>query len=208
MRRVHDCLVGGFIGTETIGFEAANGTPMLAEMSHHADGDPALLTDFSLGLFPVMIFSPANFHPLNGQLVIEHFITSSSMRAYADSVLILETPVMARNEDSRMVNFSGGVALIRRLRTQLERAAAITGGEACRLDTWYTGINPFIFFDGDPYTDLERWGTARLRFTALHPHPRRRQRPWRDLDPAVRHQHPFRRPPNLGPRSLRLLRQR
>jgi len=171
MQRVHDCLVARLEGTETIAFEAGNGTSMLAEMPHDGDDGPALLTDFSLDLFPVMIFPPVNFYRLNGQLVLEHFVTSSSTRAYADSVLILDTPVVARIEDSRMVDFTGDGALVRRLRAQLERAAAITGGDPYRLNSWHTGINPYTFFDGDPYADLERWGTVAFgspRYTHIH----------------------------------------
>jgi hypothetical protein len=171
MQCVHDCLLARLKGAETVAFTAENGTSMLAEMSHRADGEQALLTDFSLGLFPVMIIPPVNFHLLNGHLVLEHFITSSSTRAYADSVLMLETPVVARIEDSRMVEFTGDAALIKRLRSQLERAAGITGGDPYRLNSWHAGINPYTFFDGDPYADLERWGTVAYgspRFTHIH----------------------------------------
>ena len=171
MQRVHDCLVARLKETETITFEAGNGSSMVTEVPHHAGGEQALLIDFSLGLFPVMIFPPVNFHRLNGQLVLEHFITSSSTRAYADSVLILDTPVVARIEDSRMVDFAGDAVLVKRLRAQLERAAAITGGDAYRLNSWHTGINPYTFFDGDPYADLERWGTVAYgspRYTHIH----------------------------------------
>jgi len=171
MQRVHDCLVARIKETDTFAFEAANGTTMLAEMPDHAQGEQALLTDFSLGLFPLMIFPPVNFHRLNGRLVLEHFITSSSTRAYADSVLLLDTPVSAQIEDSRMVDFTGDRLLIKRLRTQLERAAAITGGDPYRLNSWHTGINPYTFFDGDPYADLERWGSVAFgspRYTHIH----------------------------------------
>jgi len=170
-QRVHNCLVDRLKGTETISFENGNGTSMRAEMSQQVQGGQALLTDFSLGLFPLMIFPPVNFHRLNGQLVLEHFITSSSTRAYADSVLMLETPVIVQIEDSRMVDFSGDDDLIKRLRAQLERAAAITGGDPYRLNSWHTGINPYTFFDGDPYADLERWGSVAFgspRYTHIH----------------------------------------
>ena len=84
---------------------------------------------------------------------------------------MLETPVIVQIEDSRMVYFSGDDDLIKRLRAQLERAAAITGGDPYRLNSWHTGINPYTFFDGDPYADLERWGSVAFgspRYTHIH----------------------------------------
>jgi len=171
LQRIHDRLVSLLKGTKTISFQAANGTAMVADIPAQTDGAQALLTDFSLDLFPVMIFPPVNFQRLEGQLVLEHFVTSSSTRAYADSVLLLDSPIVAQIEDSRMVDFAGDGTLISRLRHQLERAASLTGGDAYRLNSWHTGINPYTFFDGDPYTDLERWGTVAFgspRYTHIH----------------------------------------
>ena len=171
LQRVHDRLVKKLKGTESITFEADNGTHMVAALPPQSGGDVKRMTDFSLALFPVMIFPPVHFHELNGRLVIEHFVTSSSTRAYDDSVLLLDTPIVARVESSRMVEFDGDSALIRRFCRQLERAAAITGGDPYRLNSWHTGINPYTFFDGDPYEDLERWGTVAFgspRYTHIH----------------------------------------
>lgn len=167
MRRLHDHLLDKLTGAAAFSFEAANGTSLTATSSPARER----ITEFSLELFPVMIFPPLNFAGLNGQLVLEHFLLSTSTRAYADSALLLDTPVTARIEDTRMVDFDGAPGLVMRLRQQLERAASITGGDPYRLNSWHTGINPYTFFDGDPFQDLERWGTVAYgspRYTHIH----------------------------------------
>lgn len=170
-QRIHDRLLERIKGSRLYSIDAANGTALTAELPQNSSDDQPLLAEFSLELFPVMIFPPVNFYQLNGQLVLEHFLTSSSTRAYADSVLMLDTPITVQIEDSCMVDFAGDKDSISRLRQQLERAAEITGGDAYRLNSWHTGINPYTFFNGDPYRDLERWGTVAYgspRYTHIH----------------------------------------
>jgi len=171
MTRVHDRLLSRIKGSMSYLIEAANGTTLSAELARDNSPENHPVTPFSLDLFPVMIFPPINFVNLNGQLVLEHFLTSSSTRAYDDSVLILESPITVQVKDSRMIDFDGDQALVKKLHRQLERAAGITGGDPYRLNSWHTGINPYTFFNGDPYRDLERWGTVAFgspRQTHIH----------------------------------------
>ena len=70
-----------------------------------------------------------------------------------------------------MVSFSGPPNLVNKLEAQLKRAASITGGDPYKINSWHTGINPNTFFMGDPYEDLERWGTVAYgspRYTHMH----------------------------------------
>lgn len=171
MHRIHDHLFSQIKASKTYRIESANGTSLAAEIPDQSDTSQAIISEFTVELFPVMIFPPLTFFNLNGQLVLEHFLLSSSTRAYSDSVLYLESPVTARVEDSRMVGFTGDDQLIRRLRNQLERAAAITGGDPYRLNSWHTGINPYTFYSGDLHANLEQWGTVTYgspRYTHIH----------------------------------------
>jgi hypothetical protein len=171
MQRIHDQLFERIKGSKSYSITAPNGTALTADLPQALDANQPLAAEFTLALFPVMIFPPINFYQLNGQLVLEHFLTSSSTRAYADSVLMLDSPITVQIENSRMVDFEGNADLINRLTQQLERAASITGGDAYQLNSWHTGINPYTFFNGDPYQDLERWGTVAYgspRYTHIH----------------------------------------
>ena len=171
MQRLHDHLLAKITESRAYSIVAPNGTSLTAVVPGEIDGGQQAVTDFSLQLFPVMIFPPLHFHQLEGQLVLDHFLLSSSTRAYTDSVLPLPSPIKVKIDDSRMIAFDGDRELIARLRNQLERAASITGGDPYRLNSWHTGINPHTFFHGDPNEDLERWGTVAYgspRYTHIH----------------------------------------
>jgi hypothetical protein len=171
MHRVHDHLFAKIKGSKTYSIESTNGTSLTAELPDPSDSEQPVISEFTVELFPVMIFPPVTFFNLNGQLVLEHFLLSSSTHAYSDSVLYLESPVTALVKDSCMVGFEGDDQLVIRLRNQLERAAAITGGDPYRLNSWHTGINPYTFYSGDLHANLEQWGTVTYgspRYTHIH----------------------------------------
>lgn len=171
MQTMHDCLLSDIRGASHYRIETDNGTRLEGHIHDSTFAEESAVTEFSLALFPVMIFPPINFHVLNGRLMLDHFLTSSSTRAYEDSVLRLDTPIGVTVEDCRMVEFEGKPELIDRVRAQLERAAAITGGDPYRLNSWHTGINPYTFYSDDPFIDLERWGSVAFgspRYTHIH----------------------------------------
>jgi hypothetical protein len=171
MKRMHDQLLDDIKASKKYVIEAENGTHLTAEIPQGSEFGEPVVVKFSVELFPVMIFPPINFSHLEGELVLDHFLLSSSTRAYTDSELHLDSPVTALVEDSRMVEFSGDGQLIEKLCNQLERAAALTGGDPRRLNSWHTGINSYTFFNGDPYRDLEHWGTVAYgspRYTHIH----------------------------------------
>ncbi|MFT5217945.1 MAG: hypothetical protein ACI9LO_000494 [Planctomycetota bacterium] len=170
MKKTHDLLKEEITASTKYEIKAACGTRLSGEIAADKSSLPTL-TDFSLELFPVMIFPPVNCHRLHGQLVLKDFLLSSSTRTYEDSVLILKSPVTAIIEDSRMVHFEGDDRVITSIRKQLERAAGITGGDPYQINSWHTGINPYTFYETDPYVDLERWGTVAYgspRYTHIH----------------------------------------
>ncbi len=149
--------------------ETPEGTNLAGEII--SDGARSPSKAFHVELFPVMIFEPINCCNLSGELVISRFITSTSTRAYEDSVLMVESPVTACVEDSVIASMKGDDQTICRIVQQLERAAQLSGGDPCALHSWHTGINPGTFFEGDPFENLERWGTVAYgspRYTHIH----------------------------------------
>ncbi len=84
---------------------------------------------------------------------------------------MIDHPIRVQVENSRMLEFDGPPELVERLKAQLIRAAALTGGDAFRINSWHTGINPNTYFKGDPFSDLELWGTVSYgspRYTHMH----------------------------------------
>lgn len=167
-KRLHDHLLSTFLDAETYRITGACGTDLTGRIDKSTDG---AVVDFALELFPIMIFPPIRAVDLNGTLVLDRFVTSSSTRAYENSTLCLEVPIRITVDASRMVAFDGHALTVDRLTAQLARAAELTGGDPFRINSWHTGINPNTYFNGDPYADLERWGTVAYgspRYTHMH----------------------------------------
>lgn len=168
MKKMHDALLELILEADTYRIQAACGTDLTGPVGRECD---RAVADFALELFPVMIFPPILSNGMEGTLVIDHFVTSSSTRAYENSTLILDGPIRATVEAAQMTEFDGPRDLVAGLVSHLERAAALTGGDPMRINSWHTGINPGTFFEGNPYDDLEFWGTVAYgspRFTHFH----------------------------------------
>ena len=168
MKRMHDALLELILDSRGYRITGDCGTNLTGEIRPGRE-DP--VAAFAVELFPVMIVPPINCDRMNGTLAIRHFVTSTSTREYSGSTLVLDRPILARVENSRMTAFDGPADLVARLRAQFERAAELTGGDAYRINSWHTGINPHTFFKGDPYADLELWGTVAYgspRYTHMH----------------------------------------
>jgi hypothetical protein len=103
------------------------------------------MMEFSLELFPVMIFPPISFKNVQGKIVLNDFVLSSSMRDYSDSIFSIKSPIIATVENSRMVSFEGEPLEIEALKRQFQLATNITGGDAFAINSWHTGINPYTF---------------------------------------------------------------
>ena len=149
--------------------ETSDGTNLTGDII--ADGSRETSTAFHVELFPVMIFEPINCFNLTGNLKISKFITSTSTRAYDDSVLMIETPVNARVENSVITSIDGDPQTVETIVEQLERAARLSGGDPYVMHSWHTGINPGTFFEGNPFDNLEYWGTVAYgspRYTHIH----------------------------------------
>jgi hypothetical protein len=158
MARMHDVLAAMVARADSYRISAPCGTALTGRV---AGGDGrAALTDFALALFPVMIFPPVTCVDLSGVLVLDRFVTSTATRAYDDSVLRLDRPLRARIEGSRIVALEGPQDLVARLEAQLQRAAALTGGDPWAINSWHAGINPNTFYRGRAEDDPERWDTV------------------------------------------------
>ncbi len=168
MKRMHDALLELVLNSRSYRITGNCGTDLTGVIKPTRE-DP--VSEFAVELFPVMIFPPINCDRMAGTLSIRHFVTSTSTREFSGSTLVLDRPILAHVENSRMTAFDGPPDLVARLRAQFERAAALTGGDAYRINSWHTGINPNTFFNGDPNADLELWGTVAYgspRYTHMH----------------------------------------
>jgi hypothetical protein len=169
MERVRDALVARLLAARSYRIAAPGGTDLTGRIA--PGGAAPAMTDFAVALFPVMIFPPVTCDALEGTLAIERFVTSTSTRAYEGSVLPVPETVLATVKDSRITALDGPAGLTAALDAQMTRAAALTGGDPRRINSWHTGINPFTYYHGRAADDPERWGTIAYgspRYTHFH----------------------------------------
>lgn len=149
--------------------ETRDGTNLTGEIISSAFSKPS--KTFHVELFPVMTFEPIKCNNVSGDLNISRFITSTSTRAYNQSVLMIDSPVRARVENSIITSMDGNNKTTDRINQQLARAAQLSGGDTYVLHSWHSGINPGTFFEGNAFDDLEYWGTVAYgspRHTHIH----------------------------------------
>ena len=155
--------------SSTYRIETPDGTQLTGEIV--AGDQDSSSQKFFVSLFPVMIFEPIICHNLSGTLTVSRFITSTSTTAYDQSVLRIQSPVTARVNNSVITALAGDTECVNQVDRQLNRAAQLSGGDPYVLNSWHTGINPGTFFSGNPFTNLERWGTVAYgspRYTHFH----------------------------------------
>lgn len=167
-KAVHDALVDRITHARRYRITA----PCGSDLSGHVPASRAeAVTEFALDIFPLMIFPPVMCDDLSGTLVLNHFITSSATRLYEDPVLMLEHPLVATLDQGRVTHLDGPAGPVARLRAQMERAAALTGGDPMRVNSWHTGINPNTVTDRRARKDPERWSAISFgapRYTHFH----------------------------------------
>ena len=171
MTAMHNRLVEHIGSSIHYQITAPCGTSLQGKTGKQNSSGTSAFTDFSVDMFPVMIFPPVNVYDLEGELTLCKFLTSSSTRSYENSVLYIDTPVTAIIDNSRMEDFRGNAKQINKIKYQLEKAAQLTGGDPYKINSWHTGINPFTFFNENPHKNIERWGTAAFgspRYTHFH----------------------------------------
>ncbi len=169
MTRMLNLLASRIHSSSSYRIQTTDGTDLTGDIVANGQGAPT--KEFTVELFPVMIFQPIVCHKLSGSLTVSNFVTSTSTQAYEQSVLMLDSAVSAHVEDSRITAFEGDIELVDRIELQLKRAAQLSGGDPYVLNSWHTGINPGTFFEGNPFDNLERWGTVAYgspRYTHIH----------------------------------------
>lgn len=167
-RRIHDALVARIAAARRFRITAPCGTDLCGSVSQAGDG---ALVPFALRVFPVMIFPPVLCPDLSGRLVIDHFVTSSGTRRFEDSVLRLDGPLTAEVAQGRIVGVNGPAEVVARLEAMMQRAAALTGGDPMRINSWHTGINPHTFTQTVARDDPDQWGAVAFgapRYTHFH----------------------------------------
>ncbi len=173
LRRVNAAMENAIEHAGTYRITCPRGTDLTASLGPvSADAPPAnRMTQFSVELFPVMIFPPVTCAGMSGRLALSHWLTTSSTRKFPDPVLKLDTTVTAHIECGRITRFDGDPAEANRIETHFDRVGGLVGGDPMAVNSWHTGINPRTFYKKQPAQNVEQWADlvyGSPRFTHFH----------------------------------------
>ncbi len=114
--------------------------------------------DFTVRIFPVMIFPPLSCARMSGRLAMGEWLTTTSTRDYEASLFRVASPVTGIVDSGRIIGFEGDADEVSRTRQHFERVAGLLGGDAFAVNSWHAGINPKTFYRTDPAHNIEKWG--------------------------------------------------
>lgn len=172
-KEVHDRLLEEILSARHYRITCPLGTELAGQIPRHQAeaGYISALTDFTVRVFPVVIYPPLNCAGLSGRLVLDRFLMSTSINSFENSIVPLERPLIAHIEDNRIVGFEGDSKTVAQVEQQYQRVGERTGGDPFAVNSWHSGIYPKTFYADDPGQNVQRWGDlafASPRYTHFH----------------------------------------
>ncbi len=145
--------------------------PAGTDLSGTVGGTEAVASDFTVKLFPVMIFPPLSCAGLSGRLALGRWLTSTSTTVYDGSLMQLDAPVFARIDKGRITGFEGDGDWAGRIDRHFRAVAGETGVDPYEVHSWHTGIYPKTYYRGEALAEIEKWGDLVFgspRYTHFH----------------------------------------
>ncbi len=159
--RMLGLLMTAIENARTVHITCGQGTDLFSELvPGKAAGEEksTVAADFTVGIFPVMIFPPLSCARMSGRLAMGEWLTTTSTRDYEASLFHVDSPVTGIVDDGRITNFEGDASDVANTRQHFERVAGLLGGDAFAVNSWHAGVNPKTFYRTDPAQNIEKWG--------------------------------------------------
>ncbi len=150
------------------------GTDLRADLASHdaANGAGDLVAaDFSVKLFPVMIFPPLSCAHMSGRLALGRWLISTTVNAYEECLFEIGGDVFAILGNGRIVGFEGNASEVARIEAHFHKVASLVGGDPFACNSWHTGIYPKTYYPGDATQAVEHWADITYgspRYTHFH----------------------------------------
>ena len=159
-KEIHDQLLTAILAAKNYHITCPLGTDLKGQVPPHKEeaANDGALTDFTIKVFPVVIYPPLNCVEISGQLMLDRFLMSTSINSFENSVVPLKQPVIAHIERSRIVEFEGEPGLVKQVKQQYQRVGEWTGGDPFAVNSWHAGMYPKTFYSDDPHENIQRWG--------------------------------------------------
>lgn len=166
------------------GTDVSGDMPEVSTVSDKAD------SSFSVNLFPICVHRPVPANSMNGQIVLNRFVTGTNTHAYSPEVFHLESPITVTVADGHAVDLHGDPAVLDAFRTHSKMVAELFDLDETQIHSWHAGLNPGTIYNGRAVDDPVRWngmifGSPRhLHFHTCGDYPPGEIN-WHVIDPTV-----------------------
>jgi hypothetical protein len=171
-KQIHDRLVARIASAQSYQITCPLGTQLRGRVKATAKQSANTgIAEFTVKPFPVLIYPPLQCTELNGQLVLDRYLASTSINDIENSILKLEQPVTAHIEESRIVGFDGDSNTVASVEAQYQRVGKLTDGDPYTVNSWHTGMYPKTFYRRPIDDDVQRWSDLAFgspRYTHFH----------------------------------------
>ena len=145
---------------------------------------------FAVKLFPMSVHKPIPADTMNGQIVLQRWITGTNTHAYSPEVHYLNTPVTVHVKDGFAVDITGHQADVDAFRAHGKMVADKFDLNETLIHSWHCGLNPGTGYFAKAKDDPVRWngmifGSPRhLHFHTCGDYPPGEIN-WHVIDPTV-----------------------
>lgn len=150
------------------------GTDLTADLAlpdgENSGGDP-VAADFTVKLFPVMIFPPLSCAQMSGRLALGRWLMSTTVNAYEGSLFEIGGDVFAILDRGRITGFEGAASEVARIEAHFRKVASSVGGDPFAINSWHAGIYPKTYYPGVATKRVEHWADivyGSPRYTHFH----------------------------------------
>ncbi len=145
---------------------------------------------FAVRLFPMSVHKPIPAGSMNGQIVLQRWVTGTNTHAYSPEIHYLKSPITVHVENGHAVGFDGDKADVAQFRAHGKMVADKFGLDESLIHSWHSGVNPGTGYFAKAKDDPVRWngmifGSPRhLHFHTCGDYPPGEIN-WHIIDPTV-----------------------
>lgn len=124
----------------------------------HFRGTGEASGDFSLALFPELIFKPVSCASMDGRVALGRWLMATANNAYEPFQLDLAAPVFARVAQGRITAFEGDAEAVASVKAHYAHVSRLFDIDPWNVHSWHAGIHPKTVYHDRADKNLERWG--------------------------------------------------
>ena len=133
------------------------GTDVSGEMPETSPRQDGSDRDFTIRLFPMSVHRPVPGGSMNGQIVLQRWITGTNTHLYSPEVHFLDSPITVVVECGHAVDFLGESHTVDAFRAHSRAVGDKFDLDETLIHSWHAGLNPGTRYFARAKDDPVRW---------------------------------------------------